>query len=325
MQHAQLPTSDRLSWRPISTDDLLDFHRLIADPHVRRYLCDGQALDRAWCAEQITAAQALAEARGLTLWLLRLADDGPPVGFAGFKVFDEMGPAPQLLYAFVESVTGRGLATEAVRALIPVAVAAGLDPITAAVDGPNVASLRVLAKAGFAQVRTTDEGAFGSTVHLERRAQVSLEPLTAETCRAVMKLAVAPSQTGFVASNAVSIAQAHFSEVAWFRGIYAEGVPVGFVMLALNDEPYLWRLMIDARHQGRGYGRQAMRQIIAFARQRPGAAGMWLSFVPGEGNPSPFYRSLGFVETGEIDEGERVMRLAFGPEGGAAALSVSTG
>lgn len=307
------PTSARLLWHPLATDDLHDFHRLITDAHVRRYLLDGHILDRDWCADQITASAAAFEERGLGLWLLRPADDpaSDPIGFAGFKVFEDMGPAPQLIYGFVESATGRGLATEAARALLPVGVAAGLDPITAAVDGPNVASQRVLAKAGFAQVKTTDEGEFGSTLYFERRAQVTLEPLTAETFRAVMDLKVASAQAGFVAPNAVSIAEAHYSEVAWFRGIYADGAPVGFVMVALLDEPYLWRLMIDARYQGKGYGRQAMRQLIAFAREARGAASMKLSFVPGEGDPSPFYRGLGFVETGEVRSGEHIMRLTF--------------
>ena len=43
----------------------------------------------------------------------------------------------------------------------------------------------------------------------------------------------------------------------------------------------------------------------------PGAKAMLLSFVPGEGNPEAFYRRLGFEPTGEVDEGEHVMRLPF--------------
>ena len=34
---------------------------------------------------------------------------------------------------------------------------------------------------------------------------------------------------------------------------------------------------------------------------------MRLSYVPCEGNPSPFDKKLGCVETGEVDEGEVVM------------------
>jgi diamine N-acetyltransferase len=53
---------------------------------------------------------------------------------------------------------------------------------------------------------------------------------------------------------AESIAEAYFSPLAWFRAVYAGDTPVGFVLL--SDDPashqyYLWRLLIDARHQGR--------------------------------------------------------------------------
>jgi diamine N-acetyltransferase len=48
----------------------------------------------------------------------------------------------------------------------------------------------------------------------------------------------------------------------WYRPVYAGGEPVGFVMLSWDVEPQpeiigpwvLWKLLVDARHQGRGYG-----------------------------------------------------------------------
>ena len=42
---------------------------------------------------------------------------------------------------------------------------------------------------------------------------------------------------------------------------------------------------------------------------RLNATEMLTSVVPGEGSPLGFYEGLGFVPTGEIDEGESVMRL----------------
>lgn len=147
---------------------------------------------------------------------------------------------------------------------------------------------------------------------------VTLREITADTVRAVTKLAVHPDQAGFVAANAVSLSQALFSDEAWYRAIYADDELVGFVMLAdgtLKDPPPaepavgLWRLMIDARHQRRGIGRQAMKLVIAHARSRPEIRSLHTSYVPGPGCPEPFYRSLGFAPTGEIDEGEVVLVL----------------
>jgi diamine N-acetyltransferase len=110
----------------------------------------------------------------------------------------------------------------------------------------------------------------------------------------------------------VSIAQAYFSKKAWFRAIYANDTPVGFVMLYIDqDKPEydVWRFMIDKAHQGKGYGREAMRPVIEHVRGLPGAKELYLSYMPGEGNPAPFYRKLGFKETGEWDDDEKVMKL----------------
>ena len=141
--------------------------------------------------------------------------------------------------------------------------------------------------------------------------EVTLREVTEETLRAVLKLQVSDEQKRFVASNAVSIAQAHFSEHAWFHAIYAGDEPVGFVMLYLDQDTPLygvWRLMVDKEHQQKGYGRAAMRQVIEYAKSLPGARVLMVSYEPGDGNPSPFYEKLGFVETGEMMGEEKVMK-----------------
>ena len=156
----------------------------------------------------------------------------------------------------------------------------------------------------------------------DRSSRVTLREVKRENLRDILRLKVSPAQERLVAPNAVSIAQAHFHPEAWFRAIYAGETPVGFAMLedwtqhpeeAPEDwlrEPYvaLWRFMIDARYQSLGFGAQAMAALIAQARSR-GARVMLLSFVPGPGSPEDFYRRLGFVATGELSEGEHVMRL----------------
>jgi diamine N-acetyltransferase len=127
-------------------------------------------------------------------------------------------------------------------------------------------------------------------------------------------LSVAPEQARFVASNAVSIAQAHFQpDVAWFRAIYADDTAVGFLML--HDDPekpeyHLWRFMIDQRYQKHGYGRDALELLLDHVRARPGAVALTLSYVPGDGGPGAFYERMGFAHTGEADEdGELLMRI----------------
>ena len=143
-------------------------------------------------------------------------------------------------------------------------------------------------------------------------AEVTLREVTRETVRVICKLEVAPEQRGFVAPNAVSIAQAYFEPKAWFRAVYAGEEPVGFVMLFEDpaaEEYYLWRFMVAAEHQGKGYGRRALDLVVERVRDLPGAIELRTSYVPGDAGPRDFYLRYGFVETGEVEEGERVIRL----------------
>jgi len=146
-------------------------------------------------------------------------------------------------------------------------------------------------------------------------AAVELREVTADTVRAICALQVAPEQRGFVAPNAVSFAEALFTPLAWFRAIYADDVPVGFAMLSLDAaaaEYFLWRFMIAAEFQRRGYGRAALALIVDHVRSLPDARELLVSWVPADGGPEPFYRGLGFVATGELDGEEVVARLELG-------------
>src|SRR5262245_38424530 len=151
---------------------------------------------------------------------------------------------------------------------------------------------------------------------------VTLREITADTVRTICRLDVAPSQQGLVAPNAVSIAQAYFEPAAWFRAIYAGDDAVGFAMLydpthtpAPEDRAtcHLWRFMIDARYQRRGFGASALSQLVDHVRTLDGVRSFALSYVPAEGSPRDFYARFGFRETGEMDEDEVVMRLPLAP------------
>ncbi|SOD95754.1 GNAT family N-acetyltransferase [Blastococcus haudaquaticus] len=136
---------------------------------------------------------------------------------------------------------------------------------------------------------------------------IRLEPVTPENVRAVCDLRVAPAQEDFVRPNAVSLAEAYVHEVAWCRAVYDGDELVGFVMLhdtRAGPGYMLWRLMVDARFQGRGYGRQVVEEVIRYVRTRPGATQLKVGAHRGDGAPGPFYESLGFVATGEVIGGE---------------------
>jgi diamine N-acetyltransferase len=138
---------------------------------------------------------------------------------------------------------------------------------------------------------------------------------------AVLALRVAPEQEQFVGSVADALADAAEYPHArpWYRAVFAEGNAVGFVMVSWNVEPqppeiigpwFLWKLLIDQRYQGRGYGREIVRQVAELFRAE-GATELLTSYVPEAGGPAGFYERLGFVPTGDLDiNGEVIVRLA---------------
>ncbi|MBL1073682.1 GNAT family N-acetyltransferase [Nocardia sp. 2] len=139
---------------------------------------------------------------------------------------------------------------------------------------------------------------------------MELRRITADTVYEVCKLSdtLSSDQRKVVADNGISIAEAHFSDAAWFRAIYVDEQAVGFVMLELGmdaDEPgvSLWRFMIAGPHQGKGYGRQTIEQLAALLKER-GTTLLYTSYVRGPGSPEGFYRSLGFETTGNLVDGE---------------------
>jgi GNAT superfamily N-acetyltransferase len=151
-------------------------------------------------------------------------------------------------------------------------------------------------------------------------SRVSLREITDQNREAVLALRIAPAQEGYVSTIADSLEEALETPEGnpWYRAIDADGRPVGFVMLSWNVTPdppriigpwFLWKLLIDEHHQGRGYGRQAVKLVADIAREQ-GASELMTSCVDGEGSPEPFYARLGFVPTGEQDEkGEKVLAL----------------
>lgn len=148
-----------------------------------------------------------------------------------------------------------------------------------------------------------------------RGAVVRLREVTSETVGRVCKLSdtLSDEQKKMVAPNAYSIAQAYFEKHAWFRAVYADDIPVGFVMLyddAEKDSLTLWRFMIAGLHQGKGLGRRALELVFEHAKERPNVREIRASYVPIEGGAGPFYRKLGFEPTGEMEGEEVVIRLA---------------
>ena len=155
--------------------------------------------------------------------------------------------------------------------------------------------------------------------------RVSLREITDANRSEIEALSVTPQQETFVASVADSLVEAAETPDAkpWCRAIYAGETPVGFVMISDNIAPehpeylgpyFLWRLLIDARWQGLGYGRATLDLIVDYVRSRPGAETLFTSVTStADGSPLGFYLRYGFTLTGAVFDAEPVLALQLRP------------
>src|SRR5215207_1285067 len=137
---------------------------------------------------------------------------------------------------------------------------------------------------------------------------VSLRPLSESNRHAVEALRVAPSQERFISSVAESLREAaeHPGARPLYWAVHADDTPVGFVMIADEvDDPdyiphYLWKLLIDERHQRQGFGTATLDLIVEYFRGRLGVEVLNTSAAQVDGSPITFYERYGFEQTGEV-------------------------
>jgi diamine N-acetyltransferase len=127
---------------------------------------------------------------------------------------------------------------------------------------------------------------------------LSLRPVTPDNWNAVAQLKVSDDQSNFVAPNSYSLAQAAYEPGNTPVAIYDDETLVGFAMY--THEPWqgefgIVRMMIDAQHQGKGYGRQAVLALNAVLRRLPGCDSIILSVVKENVGAWHLYQSIGFV------------------------------
>lgn len=116
----------------------------------------------------------------------------------------------------------------------------------------------------------------------------------------------------FVASNAYSIVQSVF-ETGWItKAIEHDGNLIGFAMYGHCEEKdfyELCRFMIDHKYQGKGYGKLALAAIIKEMQKQFGCDEVYLSTEPENVKGKHIYEQFGFVNTGEIWDGEELYCL----------------
>jgi RimJ/RimL family protein N-acetyltransferase len=326
-------TTKRLTIRPLARDDVAEFTRYRNLTDVARY----QDWTLPYTSDLADALVDDAERLGVPTpgqWLQLAVVDGEDRLLGDVAVWlDAAGLLAMVGYTLAPESQGQGYAVEAVRAVVDwLFTTRKVHRVAATIDPENVASARVLERNGFRYIGTARSAALVRGVWKDdarfeiladewrawkrrpgRPRRVELVEVTPETVRTVGQLDRAFSQRRFVSSVYESYGDALVppmhdgTRVApWFRAIRADGELVGFMMVAeplpTQPHPYLWRLMVDWRHQGRGIGRAAIREL-ARLRAAEGATHLLLSCTADlTGTPEPFYKRLGFERTGSVNE-----------------------
>jgi diamine N-acetyltransferase len=151
---------------------------------------------------------------------------------------------------------------------------------------------------------------------------IELRPIDEENFRPVVRLEVAPDQSTFVATNVFSIAESKVCPYLEPWAVYSGDELVGFTLYGRDPETgkyWIVRLMIAADQQGKGYGRAVLDEIAERMRQLPDCDEIYLSCVPANTLAEGLYRRFGFEPTGEIDDGEIVMKYKIPATPAAAA------
>ncbi len=134
-------------------------------------------------------------------------------------------------------------------------------------------------------------------------AALTLREVTAENWYECCELSVTREQAQFVEPNSVSIAQSKYEPSLQLRGIYLRQDLVGFCMY--NTEPeelggyWIYRLMIDRRHQRNGIGKHAMRLIVDEMATSLDCKRIVAGYKPDNIPADALYASLGFEDQGD--------------------------
>lgn len=143
---------------------------------------------------------------------------------------------------------------------------------------------------------------------------ISLKPVTLENFDALIALRVATDQQGLVAENVESIAQAYVQPDCFPFGIYSDEIPVVFLMYCLDgddNEYWLYRLMVDEKHQRHGYAEAAIGLMLERIQEDSSRHKLYLGVdLSGAAAPA-LYQKLGFCFDGRVYGKEHIMVLEY--------------
>lgn len=179
----------RLRLTPLSASDFEGLAAMYSDPDVMLG-SSGAAVPRTRAESMEWLIRTLASSYadvGRETFRVDERDSGAFLGRCGLRP-DVQTPDTELAYAFVRSAWGRGIATEAAKAVLEWGSSAGVSRVIGCVLATNIASQRVLEKVGLAPIgdRPTLEGTlllYEATLSIGSRGEFATTPGSTEVDR----------------------------------------------------------------------------------------------------------------------------------------------
>ena len=142
---------------------------------------------------------------------------------------------------------------------------------------------------------------------------IELREITKDNLNTVLALEVFDHQKAFVSSAVASLAQAYvYKDTAFPFAVYAGNTLVGFIMLGYyeaRNQYTLWKFLIDKKYQNKGYGKEALKKGIQYLQNTFHAKEIYTGVSVGNEQAKHVYKSLGFAETGLVEDGMEELKL----------------
>lgn len=144
---------------------------------------------------------------------------------------------------------------------------------------------------------------------------ITLRCIEKENWLDCIQLKVAENQKDYIPSNLYSIAESKYETGMMLLGIYQGVTMVGFASYILDQEGdmNLYKLMIDQRYQGRGYGKKSLDLLMDRIKKECIKNEVWLSLHPNNSTAISLYENYGFCKelTGLESDDEIFLKYIF--------------
>lgn len=118
----------------------------------------------------------------------------------------------------------------------------------------------------------------------------------------------------FIVPIVYSLAESKFEEHLKPVAIYNQDELVGFSMYCQDPDDlrfWIYVFMIDEKHQGKGYGKQGLCKLLEWIRREHDCNEIIIGYKPDNFKAEYLYISAGFRKTGNIINGETIMKYEF--------------